>query len=453
MKTLEVQAGNRFPFGATALSGGVNFSVFSRHATRMWLRLYRGATDEKPVIEIELDPREHRTYFCWHVYVVGARPGWLYTWRADGPHESGRGPALRRDARAARSLGEARERRGLAARARAPGRPNRRASGHRPTGPLRLGGRRATEAGAERYDRLRDARRRVHVASVGAREGAGHVSRCHREDSVPRVARGHGRRAAARNGVRPAGRAARGGRERLAQLLGLQPARLLRAASALRCGRRANRVSRHGEGAARRRNRRHSRRRVEPHGGGRRRRPGHRLQGADERVVLFARSRGPNPVPGLHGLRQHGEQQRAVRRAVPAPVPHVLGSRDARRRFQARPRERAVARHRRPTRGQRARDREHRVRGGARRHALDRGGVGRLRLLSGRLLAGLPLGRVERPLPRLGAQVLARRGGPARGDRNPNRGQQRHVREHGQGADQQRQLRHVSRRLHACSIS
>jgi isoamylase len=95
-KKLEVRAGNRIPFGATAVPGGVNFSVFSQHATRMWLRLYRGAADETPEIEIELDPREHRTHFCWHVLVAGAQPGWFYTWRADGPQDPAAG--LRFDA-------------------------------------------------------------------------------------------------------------------------------------------------------------------------------------------------------------------------------------------------------------------------------------------------------------------------------------------------------------------
>jgi glycogen operon protein len=93
---IEARAGDRFPFGATALPGGVNFSVFSRHATRMWLALYSGATDERPITEFELDPLEHRTYFCWHVFVVGARPGWYYTWRADGPNDPAKG--LRFDA-------------------------------------------------------------------------------------------------------------------------------------------------------------------------------------------------------------------------------------------------------------------------------------------------------------------------------------------------------------------
>ena len=92
-----LEAGDRFPNGATAWPGGVNFSVFSRRATRVWLRLYRGATDPKPLVEIELDPRVHRTYSWWHVFVTGAQAGWYYTWRADGPSEPALG--LRFDAR------------------------------------------------------------------------------------------------------------------------------------------------------------------------------------------------------------------------------------------------------------------------------------------------------------------------------------------------------------------
>jgi glycogen operon protein len=94
---LEVEAGSRFPLGARALPGGVNFSVFSRRATRVWLRLYRGATDSAPLAEIELDPQINCTYFCWHVFVAGARAGWYYTWRADGPSDPERG--LRFDAK------------------------------------------------------------------------------------------------------------------------------------------------------------------------------------------------------------------------------------------------------------------------------------------------------------------------------------------------------------------
>jgi glycogen operon protein len=86
-KKLEIDAGSRFPMGATVMRGGVNFSVLSPRATRVWLRLYRGATDAEPEAEIELDVERNRTYAFWHVFVAGARAGWFYTWRADGPNE------------------------------------------------------------------------------------------------------------------------------------------------------------------------------------------------------------------------------------------------------------------------------------------------------------------------------------------------------------------------------
>jgi isoamylase len=86
-KKLEVGPGSRFPMGATVVEGGVNFSVLSPRATRMWLKLYREATDETPAAEIELDAQANRTFAFWHVLVPGARAGWFYTWRADGPDE------------------------------------------------------------------------------------------------------------------------------------------------------------------------------------------------------------------------------------------------------------------------------------------------------------------------------------------------------------------------------
>jgi glycogen operon protein len=95
-ESFELSAGARFPTGATATAEGVNFSIFSRRATQVWLRLYRTADAPEPMLEIELDPRAHRTFFFWHVFVAGARPGWYYTWRVAGPHEPARG--LRFDA-------------------------------------------------------------------------------------------------------------------------------------------------------------------------------------------------------------------------------------------------------------------------------------------------------------------------------------------------------------------
>ena len=80
---LATSAGSRLPLGASVQEGGVNFAVFSPRATRVWLRLYRGASDVKPVAEVELEAATHRTYGFWHVFVAGARAGWFYTWRAE----------------------------------------------------------------------------------------------------------------------------------------------------------------------------------------------------------------------------------------------------------------------------------------------------------------------------------------------------------------------------------
>lgn len=82
---LKTEVGSYSPLGASVHDDGVNFAVYSAEATAMRLRLYRTATDVEPFGEIELDPRRHRTYGFWHVRVIGARPGWCYTWSADGP--------------------------------------------------------------------------------------------------------------------------------------------------------------------------------------------------------------------------------------------------------------------------------------------------------------------------------------------------------------------------------
>ena len=69
------QAGQGFPLGATVLGDGVNFSVYSRQASRVDLLLFDDAAATQPVRVIELDARRHRTYHYWHVFVPGIRPG------------------------------------------------------------------------------------------------------------------------------------------------------------------------------------------------------------------------------------------------------------------------------------------------------------------------------------------------------------------------------------------
>jgi isoamylase len=83
--------GRSFPLGADVLGDGVNFSVFSRQASRVDLLLFDDAAATHPARVIELNARAHRTYHYWHVFVPGIGPGQVYAYRADGPFNPERG--------------------------------------------------------------------------------------------------------------------------------------------------------------------------------------------------------------------------------------------------------------------------------------------------------------------------------------------------------------------------
>jgi isoamylase len=83
--------GGSFPLGATIVPGGVNFSVFSRRASRVELLLFDCARATHPAHVIALDPRTHRTYHYWHVFVPGIGVGQLYGYRAFGPFDPAQG--------------------------------------------------------------------------------------------------------------------------------------------------------------------------------------------------------------------------------------------------------------------------------------------------------------------------------------------------------------------------
>jgi isoamylase len=84
----EIQAGNPLPIGGTHQQGdGVNFVLFSRHATRVRLELYEHPGDSTPARIIDLDPLSHRTGDVWHIWVRGIPAGQLYGYRVDGPYQ------------------------------------------------------------------------------------------------------------------------------------------------------------------------------------------------------------------------------------------------------------------------------------------------------------------------------------------------------------------------------
>jgi glycogen operon protein len=88
----EVQAGNPLPIGGAHQYGdGVNFVLFSRHATRVRLELYQKSDDSSPSKIIDLDPARHRTGDVWHVWLRGIATGQLYGYRIEGPYQPEQG--------------------------------------------------------------------------------------------------------------------------------------------------------------------------------------------------------------------------------------------------------------------------------------------------------------------------------------------------------------------------
>ncbi len=83
----EVQAGNPLPIGGAHQQGiGVNFVLFSRHATGVRLEFYQNSEDASPSRIIDFDPVRHRTGEVWHVWVRGIPAGQLYGYRVEGPY-------------------------------------------------------------------------------------------------------------------------------------------------------------------------------------------------------------------------------------------------------------------------------------------------------------------------------------------------------------------------------
>jgi glycogen operon protein len=83
----DVRSGAPLPLGTQELGAGVNFAIFSRHASRVRLELFNRPADTVPARVIDLDSVRNRTGDVWHVWVEGIGAGQLYAYRVDGPYE------------------------------------------------------------------------------------------------------------------------------------------------------------------------------------------------------------------------------------------------------------------------------------------------------------------------------------------------------------------------------
>jgi isoamylase len=77
---MRVWPGRPDPVGATWDGAGVNFSLFSEHATAVMLCLFDDQGNERSHV-----PLTQRTGDVWHAYLPGVRPGQRYGYRVHGP--------------------------------------------------------------------------------------------------------------------------------------------------------------------------------------------------------------------------------------------------------------------------------------------------------------------------------------------------------------------------------
>jgi isoamylase len=78
-----LRAGRPYPLGATLTPEGVNFAIYSRHATGVRLLLFDSPEATEPAHDLRLHAR---TAFVWHGFVEGLGAGALYAYRIEGPY-------------------------------------------------------------------------------------------------------------------------------------------------------------------------------------------------------------------------------------------------------------------------------------------------------------------------------------------------------------------------------
>src|SRR5687767_343231 len=85
---MRIWRGSPYPLGATWDGLGVNFALFSEHATGVELCLFDSpdATAESERIPIRM-----QTDLVWHAYLPDVRPGQVYGYRVDGPYDPAAG--------------------------------------------------------------------------------------------------------------------------------------------------------------------------------------------------------------------------------------------------------------------------------------------------------------------------------------------------------------------------
>src|SRR5262245_36163661 len=85
---MRIWPGRSYPLGATWDGAGVNFALFSEHATKVELCLFESPESTEESRRITL---AEQTDQVWHCYLPDALPGQLYGYRVHGPYDPAQG--------------------------------------------------------------------------------------------------------------------------------------------------------------------------------------------------------------------------------------------------------------------------------------------------------------------------------------------------------------------------
>ena len=88
MNPLQTWLGYPYPLGATWMGNGVNFTLFSAHATHVELCLFESVDSDHETVRI---PLREQTNQIWHVFLPDLQPGQLYGYRVYGPYDPANG--------------------------------------------------------------------------------------------------------------------------------------------------------------------------------------------------------------------------------------------------------------------------------------------------------------------------------------------------------------------------
>ena len=80
--------GKPYPLGPTWDGRGVNFALFSEHASNVELCLFSSIDSQRETYRIPLVKSSNHV---WHIYLEEVNPGCLYGYRVHGPYEPERG--------------------------------------------------------------------------------------------------------------------------------------------------------------------------------------------------------------------------------------------------------------------------------------------------------------------------------------------------------------------------